>query len=96
MNRFVCHVQLYDGDWEKQVAESTVEQAVEACTRDDRVLRRLDFLATDSGDVLLAFKAEFETHWCHSEIVRDALIEALVQRLRPEYGSMVEVEVFDD
>ena len=46
--------------------------------------------------MLLAFEAEFVTYWSHSEIVRDALIDALLQSFQPEYESMIEVEVLDD
>ena len=74
------------------------------CRRCCRVLRnvdcdlvRLDFIDPDGDDdVLLAFEAEFVTYWSHSEIVRDALIDALLQSFQPEYESMIEVEIVDD
>ena len=75
MNRFVCHVQLCDGNWGRQVTEGAVADVVESCANVDCNLVRLDFLDPDGDDVLLAFEAEFVTYWSHSEIVRDALID---------------------
>jgi hypothetical protein len=96
VNRFVCRVQLCDGNWGRQISEGTVADVVESCANVDRNLVRLDFLDVDGDDVLLAFEVEVVTHWSHSEIVRDALIDALLQWFQPEYDSMIEVEVLDD
>ena len=57
MNRFVCHVQLCDGNWGRQILEGTVADVVESCELDcDPV--RLGFLDPDGDDVLLAFEAD--------------------------------------
>jgi len=97
VNRFVCCVQLCDGTWGRQIAEGAVADVVESCANVDCDLVRLDFIDPDGDDdVLLAFEAEFVTYWSHSEIVRDALIDALLQSFQPEYESMIEVEIVDD
>ena len=96
MNRFVCHVQLCDGNWGRRVTEGAVADVVKSCANIDCDPIRLGFVGPDGDDVLLAFEAEFVTYWSHSEIVRDDLIDSLLQRFQPEYDSMIEVEVLDD
>ena len=96
MNRFTCRIQLAHGHWERSPTPSRVREAVVACASSDNVLRHLTFLEPDNEETRLECRVCFEARWSHSEVIRDTLIETLSSRFRPEYDSMVEVEVLDD
>jgi len=94
VNRVRCRIALYEGGWRavpsKQAVKATLEHTCPA--RNGSCLAAVEF-AEPSADVAVEAEVSVLTRWCHAEIVRDAIIEALLRRLTPEYESMIEVEV---
>ena len=58
-------------------------------------LASVEFEEPNEDEALVAV-AVVLTRYCHAEIIRDDIAEAVLRHFRPEYDSMVEVEVLDD
>ena len=96
MNRVVCRVVLYEGCWITQPSKEDVTLALSRTfpAQGDNALGRIEF-AEPPEDVALEVEVAVFTRWCHSEIIRDDIIESVLYRFEPEYESMIEVEVED-
>jgi hypothetical protein len=92
---FAFCIQLSQGTWGQRPTRTRVRAAVRESLANKSVSRRLRFSDPLSNETVLECKGQFRTRVLHAEIVRDALIETLLQRFQPEYDSMVEVEVLD-
>jgi hypothetical protein len=55
----------------------------------------VEFEEPNEDEALVAV-AVVLTRYCHAEIIRDDIAEAVLRHFRPEYDSMVEVEVLDE
>lgn len=101
MNRVVCRITLADGAWENYPTEQTVEAALEltfphyADTPVSRGPVLVGVECDEPDDDALVAEVEVLTRYCHAEVIRDDIIEAMLHRFRPEYESMIEVEVLD-
>lgn len=99
MNCVRCEVRLAEGDWAETPTLAAIRDILGNCltTRDDRLVsvEEIDPVPPDAPDIALQVEVTVCVRWDHSEIVRDRIIEALLQHCQPEYDSMVEVEVID-
>ena len=99
--RVVCKATLADGAWGNYPAEETLRAALELtfpCHADTYVRPGPVLVSVEcdeADDEALVAEVEVLTRYCHAEIIRDDIIETLLRRFRPEYESMVEVEVLD-
>ena len=103
MSHVVCRVGLSEGTWETEPSKRSVRDALRSIfppPTDGEVpphppmLTRLRFEEPGEDEMLVAEATMRPRHW-HCEIVRDDIVEALLAAFRPEYESMVEVEVIE-
>lgn len=93
MSRVVCRLALSDGAWETRPSRRPLWEAVRR-TASARLVR-LQFEEPGEDEILVAEATMRSSRYCHAEIVRDDIVEALLASFRPEYESMVEVEVIE-
>ena len=94
MSRVSCTITLYEGRWGRKPSRESLEKTIRRAADGDCWLEELEFVKPDE-DVAFEMEASVTTDWSDEENVRDKIIERLLARFKPEYESMVEVEVND-
>jgi hypothetical protein len=104
VNQVVCRLVLSDGLWGRVPSKETVAAALGLAfpshvdgwgARNRPSLASVEFEEPNEDEALVAV-AVVLTRYCHAEIIRDDIAEAVLRHFRPEYDSMVEVEVLDE
>jgi hypothetical protein len=87
-----CNVILSEGHWQTRPTPAAVNNILEFYFKTR--LESVEFVEPEP-DALLQLEVQACTGWgCgHEEAVRDRIASALLRRFRPEYESMVEVEI---
>jgi hypothetical protein len=91
----IFHVVLNKGKWRRQAAtEANLREQLERFFKDD--FGNISFIESPDDDV--AVEVDVSTFYedgddLHAESLRDCLIQRLLRCMKPEYDSMVEVEV---
>ena len=93
MNRVNCRIALYGGRWKRELSKEVVEMTIRRAVHGDCSLVELEFVEPDE-DVAFEVELVVITDWSDEENVRDKIIERLLERLDPEYESMVEVDIW--
>ena len=103
MSRVVCRIVLAEGKWRTRPSGRGVREllrtifprpAGEEAPSQPPMLARLRFDEPGEDEVLVAEVVVRPHHW-HCEIIRDEIVEAFAACFRPEYESMIEVEVIE-
>lgn len=98
MSHVRWHIAVAKGRYCRAATKASVRDALQWVFADS--LCKLEFMDPDTddiaveGEVVVALKSRFR-RWGHDEVVRDRIVMALVNRLKPEYESQVEVEASD-
>lgn len=95
MNRTHYIAHLADGSWQVKPTPAVVRDILNSAFPDGGDDSLLSVQEAD-GESDTAFAVTVDARWKHAEAVRDCIAEALLRRCRPEYESMVEVEVLDE
>jgi len=94
VKRALLHVALGAGQWSRAVTPALVRDQL-AHALGNR-LGSVEFYTPADNETLVEAEVVVFSRDAHCELARDTVIEALLKRLKPEYDSMVEVEVLDD
>lgn len=95
MSRVRCRIVLAVGRYERAVTQTSVRSVLRWVLSDS--LCDLEFVKPDEDvavecEAVVLLESCFR-YWGHDEAVGDTIVTDLVQHLRPEYDSQVEVEV---
>lgn len=96
MSHVNCRIILYEGNWQRRLSEDALTSLLRRTFPDDGEcsLDSLDFIEP-SEDAAFEIEATVDTDWSDQENVSDTIIEAVLDRFKPEYETMVEVEVWE-
>jgi len=93
-----CRIVIAKGRYEGHApTEASVNGVLEWVFSDS--LNELEFTDPDDdvaleAEVVVLLKSRYR-RWGHDEAIRDRIVTALVDRLKPEYESQVEVEIVE-
>ena len=94
MNPVRCNITLTSGRWQTRPTLAAVRNILGFYF--GRALQAVDAVESEPGVALqLEVTAYLGWGYGHEEAVRDRIAEALLRRFRPEYESMVEMEVVE-
>lgn len=98
MSHVRCRILIGEGKYGRRPTEASVGNVLEWVFSDS--LYELDFMAPEKdlvvdAEATVLLKSRYR-HWGHDEAARDRIVTALVNRLRPEYESQVEVEIIEE
>ncbi len=96
MTQVRCRIVIAEGSYGRAATEASVRDVLQWVLSDS--LCNLKFADPEEDDVAVEGEAVVllkprTQNWGHDEAVRDRIVTALLNRLRPEYESQVEIEV---
>ena len=93
----VCyHITLAQGKWKHAATPAALRRLLGGVLSSG--LLSIEFASINiPSDVQVECEVvvQLDVSWGHSEVVRDNIYAALLKKFRPEYESMIEVEVYD-